>query len=528
LLGYVHYDLHSNNVLVTRALDANVLDADTKYKSVLIDFGRVIEISHFYSFFNKTIGSFLKPNTKKKEKYITDIRDIYNRGSFNIINTLNIHIKDVNAMIKKKMDEKINDKLEDKLASIAISVMYIDKYILAYKFHNEYPQSQWLSESDINTDLFINETFNNNKKIKMNAKGFPRLTQKYWEVPKDVALQVQAQKVKKRKCPNGTRRNKKTGECEPRGVTPSEPHDAMGPLPVKKPRCPKGTRRNKKTGNCVSSARRGNPVRIQSEHKETQKSPAEQSQGPGHMSPRGLKGVSPLGLKGVSPLGLPLWVDNYIQANNLSLNDNERYVKLLHMNKVQDSFTPLFKNDVDDDEIKDIFKDLYIVKTIGDGSCFIHALFAALSKNYLRMNDNDKKDMAKYFRKNVLAKMDDDEYKSESGLILNPEKTKEYKKNFANEKFYLTNEEIILLANKYKINFLFFKTGWNSETDISPIYVNNDPKNRDKYDWIYIENSGVHYETIIHDNDAGEVYMTFSPKESQNILDKLKFRFYGA
>jgi hypothetical protein len=316
--------------------------------------------------------------------------------------------------------------------------------------------------------------------------------------------------------------------CEPKdGDTPLAPALPAPALQANKKKCPNGTRRNKKTGNCVRSVRttsiKAEKSKVQSEHK---------SQGPVHMSPRGLKGVSSLGLKGVSPLvsslGLPLWVDKYIQENNLSLYDNERLVKLLHMNKVQDSFTPLFKNDVNDDEIKDIFKDLYIVKTIGDGSCFIHALFAALSKNYLRMNDNDKKDMAKYFRKNVLAKMDDDEYKSESRLLLNPEKTKEYKKNFANEKFYLTNEEIILLANKYKINFLFFKTGWNSETDISPIYVNNDPKNRDKYDWIYIENSGVHYETIIHDNDAGEVYMTFSPKESENILDKLNFRFYGA
>ena len=39
-----------------------------------------------------------------------------------------------------------------------------------------------------------------------------------------------------KRCPNGTRRNKKTGEC----VNKSQ-----------KLRCPNGTRRNKKTGNCV-------------------------------------------------------------------------------------------------------------------------------------------------------------------------------------------------------------------------------------------------------------------------------------
>jgi hypothetical protein len=545
LLGYVHYDLHRNNVLVTD---------DINNKCVLIDFGRVIEISNFYNIFNQTIGFFLKPNakskakTKKEEDYILNIRNKYNGGDFNIFNSLNKYITDINA---NKMDTK---DIENKLASIAISVIYIDLYISAYKFKQEHPQSKWLVEADfINSKLFMSEAFKKNiQPIEFDKNTFVHFNKIDDFTARGVAPSEphdargvapsephdeKGVPVKKPKCPKGTRRNKKTGNCEPRGVarglTPLKPHDEKG-VPVKKPKCPKGTRRNKKTGNCeprgeaLALPHPVSPVRTQSEHKEASQAQAQQSYGPSRMSPRGLKGVSPLGLNGVSPLGLSLWVDNYIQANNLSLNDNERYVKLLHMNKVQDSFTPLFKNDVDDDDVKDIFKDLYIVKTIGDGSCFIHALFTALSKNYLRMNDNDKKDMAKYFRKNVLAKMKDDEYKSESSLRVNPEKTKEYKKNFANEKFYLTNEEIILLANKYKINFMFFKSAWDGSTDISPIYVNNSPQNRDKYDWIYIENSGVHYETIIHDNDAGEVYMTFTPEESENILAKLKFKYYGA
>jgi len=597
LLGYVHYDLHKNNVLVTD---------DINNKSVLIDFGRVIKIRNFFNYFNSTIEWFLQKH--KKEDYILNIRNKYNNGGFNILNDLNAYITDVNT---NKMDTK---HIEHKLGVIIISVLNIDMYILAYEFHQVHPQSIWLSEADIDTELFLNEAFKKNSHpIVFDEKGFAPLNPNYWEMgdargvdpseprgnahlkPRDGDTPLAP--AKKKKCPKGTRRNKKTGNCEPRGVargltplkprgnapskphdirglTPSEPRDGDTPLapakkkkcpkgtrrnkktgnceprgvargltllkprgvapsepPVKKPKCPKGTRRNKKTGNCEPIERpRGevhipsevsiqSEVPIPSEHKEAQKSPAEHS--------HGLSRMSPLGLKGVKPLGLAHWIDAYIQENNLSLNNNERYVKLLHMNKVQDSFTPLFKND-SYDYVKDIFKDLYILKTIGDGSCFIHALFTALSKNYLRMNDNDKRDMAKYFRKNVLAKMKDDEYKSESSMRINPEKTKEYKKNFENEKFYLTNEEIILIANKYKINFMFFKTEWSGATDISPIYVNNDPRNRDNYDWIYIENSGVHYETIIHDNDAGEVYMTFSPEESENILDKLKFKYYGA
>ena len=48
-----------------------------------------------------------------------------------------------------------------------------------------------------------------------------------------------------KKCPKGTRRNKKTGLCEP--VKKIEAPKSV-PEPVKK--CPKGTRRNKKTGLC--------------------------------------------------------------------------------------------------------------------------------------------------------------------------------------------------------------------------------------------------------------------------------------
>ena len=52
--------------------------------------------------------------------------------------------------------------------------------------------------------------------------------------------QIVVQQQKKKRCPKGTRRNKKTGNCEPLKKTNHG----------KRPRCPNGTRRNKKTGNC--------------------------------------------------------------------------------------------------------------------------------------------------------------------------------------------------------------------------------------------------------------------------------------
>jgi hypothetical protein len=48
---------------------------------------------------------------------------------------------------------------------------------------------------------------------------------------------IGTQKVREKKCPNGTRRNKKTGMCEPLRNKSEK-------------RCPNGTRRNTKTGMC--------------------------------------------------------------------------------------------------------------------------------------------------------------------------------------------------------------------------------------------------------------------------------------
>ena len=56
-------------------------------------------------------------------------------------------------------------------------------------------------------------------------------------------------KVKRGRCPNGTRRNKKTGNCESTRKSVKLTNTKAN-TKAKVGRCPNGTRRNKKTGNC--------------------------------------------------------------------------------------------------------------------------------------------------------------------------------------------------------------------------------------------------------------------------------------
>ena len=68
--------------------------------------------------------------------------------------------------------------------------------------------------------------------------------------------------VKRKRCPNGTQRNKKTGNCETKGKKTKL--QKPGPKPtrvdlkktVKRKRCPNGTQRNKKTGNCETKGKK--------------------------------------------------------------------------------------------------------------------------------------------------------------------------------------------------------------------------------------------------------------------------------
>ena len=72
--------------------------------------------------------------------------------------------------------------------------------------------------------------------------------------PKKASPKKASPKPKTARCPRGTHRNKKTGNCESTGtgskVQPVKDHVSSPKAKAKTARCPRGSRRNKKTGNC--------------------------------------------------------------------------------------------------------------------------------------------------------------------------------------------------------------------------------------------------------------------------------------
>jgi hypothetical protein len=56
--------------------------------------------------------------------------------------------------------------------------------------------------------------------------------------------------LKRKRCPNGSRRNKITGDCDKKHKTVVERTIEIVRTPVAVKRCPNGSRRNKITGDC--------------------------------------------------------------------------------------------------------------------------------------------------------------------------------------------------------------------------------------------------------------------------------------
>jgi lipopolysaccharide biosynthesis glycosyltransferase len=70
-------------------------------------------------------------------------------------------------------------------------------------------------------------------------------------IPLPEAVPVIESKVHQKKCPKGTRKNRRTGVCEPKVIVPL-PKVVSVSVPAKKEklRCPNGSRRNRRTGLC--------------------------------------------------------------------------------------------------------------------------------------------------------------------------------------------------------------------------------------------------------------------------------------
>jgi hypothetical protein len=73
------------------------------------------------------------------------------------------------------------------------------------------------------------------------------------EAPLPEEVPIIESKVHRKKCPKGTRKNRRTGVCEPKvesKVVPTFVPAVVVPVKKERLRCPNGSRRNRRTGLC--------------------------------------------------------------------------------------------------------------------------------------------------------------------------------------------------------------------------------------------------------------------------------------
>ena len=150
------------------------------------------------------------------------------------------HNCDIHGFISTYADLVINGSIPENIRIAAA------KLIVKYNLSNTYsdkkiPVSDVIRDcKDLNDIVFIQS---------------PRII-----IPPGVPVKIPSSKTpiplkakKERRCPNGTRRNKKTGNCDTVILKRKTQTKAKTPVVAKakkERRCPNGTRRNKKTGNC--------------------------------------------------------------------------------------------------------------------------------------------------------------------------------------------------------------------------------------------------------------------------------------
>ena len=122
-----------------------------------------------------------------------------------------------------------------------------NSYTVRDKYFKERRMDEWQKElAEINNHYrkILKEMENKKKKETKDlekaveeAEKAAKELEKAAKEAENAAKQASVKKTGRTRCPSGTRRNKKTGNCEKKSAQTRK-------------RCPNGTRRNKKTGNC--------------------------------------------------------------------------------------------------------------------------------------------------------------------------------------------------------------------------------------------------------------------------------------
>ena len=117
-----------------------------------------------------------------------------------------------------------------------------NKYTVKNKYHKEHNMDMWHKElNDLNNYYrkALKAMESEKKKEMMELKKAVKEAENRIKTKEQAELTLHRSSglAKKPRCPNGTRRSKKSGNCEKKSMQSRK-------------RCPNGTRRNKKSGNC--------------------------------------------------------------------------------------------------------------------------------------------------------------------------------------------------------------------------------------------------------------------------------------
>ena len=225
----IRENLNKNKILQSRIFDivkSVDLSYNEKQKQIYVELNSLIDNTILFTEDNDILECFKKANTFTDKK-----EDCFKKKNKQLLPANNLLTKKNNKTVYllKLIDEMI--RTQQGLYFFEVSNKYFS-YINNFQFethNNEIIVSQselndlYSEKRKINKNYYEQKTSfgyanpitNNDIPNKINYKKLNKTRKKYTKEKEDKLQIVQEKKKKRPRCPKGTRRNKKTGACEP-------------------------------------------------------------------------------------------------------------------------------------------------------------------------------------------------------------------------------------------------------------------------------------------------------------------------